>query len=322
MSTFTSLIEVPDNDLVSIFALCQRRVKADLAGGKTFSTLAEEIGVGESALKQFVHRTPGESGVRRGAAFADIYRHYFSPNHDGAIGNIKPDDLIGELLGLPANRLKTVAYGLLMAMLRIKPDHQEEASRRMFKRLYCFRNAVGGDYLVKSMLTFEQVGSEHGVPVWQFFHRYKDDSGINKTSDGVALAVKDTVYLIGDVKEGEGLDIFVVRNQIGSADFFLGFHVSVDDHRPLFSNTVLFDEALFNSQGENNGPREGVEADDDELADHTTGIVKKSDIREFGMFGDVEFGKSVLDQLEIKDAKGVLRIKTRKLQPRSFISVC
>ncbi|MDF7777232.1 hypothetical protein P1X14_18375 [Sphingomonas sp. AOB5] len=312
--------------------------------GRTYTQLAEDIGVGESALKQFVKRgqDSGSQPLRRGAAFERIY-NYFSasdetpsePAKDGGdwkAPNLSPFETRPTWAqamvtaqtadGGREDRMLDVGqraaiYSLLMKMLGVKGESLESASMKVFgrKEFYCFRNAVTSNFVVVSRIVFEDISSDPRYPIWEFKHHFEDNDASHKETDGVALVMHNNIYLLGDIQRGEGLDLFLIREPLGSeAKFLLGALTSIDDyHQPFVANVVLVDAAEMTRAG---GSKLDGESDAPAaLPFDGQMIIRKEELEAFEIAGNRQFGRQVAAQLQVEASDTVLRIRKRHFFP-------
>jgi hypothetical protein len=309
-----SIYDLSEAELRDAFDESARAVRNLLGNGWTYAKLAREIGVGESALKQFVRRDAerGDQPIRRGAAFDRIYR-YIALNEAEAKAEPAHRPSLAQLLAAVASehdaksdrelneKQRMGIYGILMKMLGVKADAVIDTTEKILnrKKFYCIRNAIARDFVVISVLDFRNLSPQGQVPIWEFSHTYQDHDGIQKKSDGVVLVMHNNIYLLGDIGLGEGLDMFVIREPIAIAKFLNGFLVSIDDyHRPFFAQTVLIDSAE-------------VEGASDPSLFSGDGLIPKRALRRFGVEGNPLLGMQLDRQLDIEESSSVLRIRKR-----------
>ena len=312
-----NLSDVPNAALREALAYCVERISELRNAGLQLSAIAERIGVGESGLKQLIRRAQDDSAsdLRRGAVFAQAYAYFRQQRRSTAFADQEEvESVLASLMAHNVTMQKCIAYSLLMQMIRINPAAQDRAAAKAYRRLYCFRNAVHPKYIIKSQVDFVQLSEfDRGLSAaWEFYHRYVDNNGIEKRSDGVVFVIQNNIYLLGDVQNGEGLDIMIVREPVENADFMIGFHVSIDDHRPFFANMVYFDADRFDEMEEELGLRTVAAAF---AKEENTGIYEKDDVRAGAFLKSEILGKSLHEQLNIEGSNGVLRIKQRHLIP-------
>lgn len=316
-----SLEHVSDADLPKAHRFALEKLEAARAERSvTLAELANRLDLSESALKQFMFRgrQPDFAPSRGSAVFSQIYRHFAEAEaHIAEAEAAKPRPKLTEFLPeigqiltgkahLSANPFcRGAIYAGIMSMLQVDSREMESTNSRVLKReFYCFRNAAMRGYYVKSLVRFERIVFDE-LSTFEFHHCYIDDNGLEKKSDGLAISLNKTVYLLGDVQEGEGLDLIMIREPMDdTAEVLSAFQVTIDDHRPICSNAVLIDADIFDNFHRKEINKRNM---------RDTGVFSKDQILGLKLFGSKINSENLLTQLHIPDGAGSLRIKLRKL---------
>jgi hypothetical protein len=309
-----SLYKLKDSELHSAYIECVSwvRLRLDLPG-TTYATLASELTVGESALKQFIHRagdlSTNRTNVRRGATFERIY------------SAMKRDP--GDKIEVPDDRklspaMKSFFYGNFLKMIGSGEEIQREASQKVFNNhsYMCYRNATSCEYIVISEIVFTEIKSDHGI-IWEFEHFFEDNDG-QKKSDGIAFALHNTIYLIGDISEGNGLDIIRIgMPQKEDVNFLIAFIESIDDKRqPFIANAILLPTHNVEENGHIDISSLDLDADTmTHVSMRNPGILPKYIASHFHYDNFSNFGAKMLKQLSLEDAKNTLSIRKKYMIP-------
>lgn len=312
--TGMSIYQLSDDEVPVAFRDCVKWIENKLAEpDETYASLARNICVGESALKQFVRRGGIErTSIRRGASFDKIYQYitsYRKYNKFGEIIKNRNSDLTDEQ--------KAQFYFPLMEMLKIEKESmlniEEKILRR--KKYYCIRRAISEEYYVLSEIKFEEIINNYDFPVWEFTHHYIDGSGEDKKSDGIVFTQHKNIYLFGDISKGEGIETLVLRES--AANFLFGFMISSDDYKPFFANMIFIESEFANEKLKspflsNNKNRSNLSWD------KILGVVPKKFIESLSLGEESDFGsKKIAPHLEVGSTqKPVIRIKDPFIVPK------
>lgn len=296
-----SIYDLPDGDLELAFREAHQWVAERLKSpGVTLSSLAAEVGIQLSALKQFYRRGQDQSlgSLKRGQSFDRIFRASQQASRSLSPDDINPDDV--------SDAVKRSVYSTIIRMLKISSASMEFADKKVFRsKFICYRKSTNPDKVVASEIGFRKLTKGENL-AWEFSHYYQDSDGSDKKSDGPAIVQNNTIYLFGDIQNGEGIDIFLIREPTGQARYLVGFLISIDQqHLPFFSKVVLVRTGQTDWSGQ----------DDDQTLDPEAGIVSTQDLLATGIYGDREFARSLLTQLDIEACTSVLKIENSHLHP-------
>jgi hypothetical protein len=293
-----SLYDVKDEDLLKVYDECVQKIEHDLKHrSHTYASLARDIGVGESALKQFVHRFKNldiGTKIKRGAAFERIYVKYCSEPE------IPEDRHISDVA-------KFYFYRQFQKIVGVSPSHNKDVSRSIFSKgnYLCFRISTDLKHVDISDIIFSNLGDifSHGDEskvehIWEFKHSFHEIDG-DRISDGLAFSIKNTVYLIGDIGYGSGLDIIRFKStSIDGPKFLCGFLDSIDQNlSPFSSNVVLCPRSLFDGQ---NGSS---------LLE--SGLMPIEELQNVQISGIQSFGEKLKQQLQDVGSESIVRIRNR-----------
>lgn len=310
------LSRLSEPELANAFAGAHRQIERRLAEpGCTYVSLANEIGITDSALKQFIRRgrQADHNHVRRGAAFEKIVAYL--TRQDQLAGTAEADTitdqevgLLDSLSGLDYRQQVLISYWAVSRILNVNEAKNQRSGKKMSGYYYCYRNGSNPNYLVKSLLRIAEVD---GVPgsLYEFFHSHYDSNGVLKESDGMFLSLATSIYLFGDLAQGEGIDFIILKEPL-SDDFDLipAFQVSIDhEHRPFFAKMLCVKQTAEVS---------GQSFDDETLLKTQTGLVRKEQVVQSGINGDRDLGARLLDHLRVEECDDLVRIELRDVVRR------
>lgn len=311
-----ALSQLSDQELLAAFEHAHRYIDQLLKQpGHSYASVAAQIGITSSALKQFVRRgnLRDDGPVRRGAAFASIVRFVRESEGKGSAGDEGPSardlQLLEQIDKLSYQSKVLVAYGAISSILRADGAKSAAAGEIMSGLYYCYRNATNETYLIKSMLQITKVPGFPDKNLYQFFHWHYDGNEVLKKSDGMFLSLADNAYLFGDVAEGAGIDYMVMPVPLSKDFFFIpGFQIAIDHKRePFFAKIFCIKQAW---------PEGAPEGEAPDALKERTGLVAKEDVRRAGIDGDRDLGARLLDHLVVSESDSLIRIESDKVVRR------
>ncbi len=298
-----SLVDHEDSELPAVFTRCHSLVRKRLSEPTTYRALAEEIGIDQNALKQFVRRgdalAAGDSNskINRGQVFAKIYQYVERVSVVGLPASSdekKQEKFFEQLDNMRYQDQVKIAFYAIKNILGVRSGENEEAKNGLSGTYFCYRSATLDGFFVKSVLCISPTYHVEEKTIWEFRHAHQDASGTVKSSDGMFLLIGPTIYLLGDVSEGNGIDFICLNDELShDAQYLTGFEVSIDHNRVVFFSRLILVKTS-----------EHVEASHltkEFLIEHTGAVMRKQ-IETFGINGDIGLGKSVLSSLQFQQS--------------------
>lgn len=140
------------------------------------------------------------------------------------------------------NFLTAYTYRAICRMLDVRPDHVSQATVSLTGQFILIRPSTKQGRVVLSRLEIREkrVGR---VPaeVWEFIHETQDQHGYPRFTDGIVLALRSRVYLLGDIERGRGMDVLCLDINTASehSPFILGLLLSEDvQGKPITSKVI------------------------------------------------------------------------------------
>lgn len=292
-----NIYKLSEPQLAEAFHQCVGWVEESVANpNETYASLAARIGVGESALKQFVSRgrKPSSGSIRRGASFDKIF--IFMNKINGETHETYRHDSQYYQEDSLTDLEKSKFYLPLMKMLKIKKESMLNIENKILeRRFFCIRSAISKNLFVVSEITFRQIKYFDGYPIWEFQHHYIDGNGVDKKSDGVVFTQHKNVYMFGDISSGEGIETLIIRESPSISNFLFGFMVSSDDYKPFFANMIFIEANFANNHIKNSKfSQSQPELEKIEMWDAVLGIVDREFVENLYLGNEIDFGKNKL----------------------------
>ncbi|MEM7426250.1 MAG: hypothetical protein AAF441_09140 [Pseudomonadota bacterium] len=137
------------------------------------------------------------------------------------------------------------AYRILYRMLNVSQSHLAESMKSIEGDYTFYRMASEPDLVVCTHVQIRRkqtLGSSTSdkLAVWEYIHHKVDLVKEELSGDGIVVPLTKTIYCIGDVQNGQEIELLALNNPEGGADmtlegFFLG---SAYDRRPIMARTV------------------------------------------------------------------------------------
>ena len=246
------------DDVVTQTAQIVRAIISSLyKHGESIESVARRAGLSDIAVRQFLKRTPvryrasnvtvkklrelilkEQANLKGEAAF--LFQSYAELLSAGS-GSHHPDSVPSEeRLRADTEEYHTFAgvlYRSIGKLLGVEPLTYARTLVKMRGRYVCYRNATAKDYIVKSSLRIDlKPGFDD---VWEFVHLQRDAFQDQRSTDGPVIALSRTLYLVGDMESGQGLEIIVLKEPLPRKFSRLrGFIITMDQNREVYSARI------------------------------------------------------------------------------------
>jgi hypothetical protein len=213
-----------------------------------YKDIAESAGINEHALRQFISRP-----MERAKYSLTLHKLYIFIARQLDTSLIKDRDIF--VMVSDIKRSRDIIESDSIAVYKRFTDHMDSSFNRINRvcmnysgTFYVYRysivhgkkeNGEEASRIVKTRLDiFEDSSVEK---MWRFNHFYRDSMGVDRQTTGVVLVTIGTVYCLGKIGRGFGLDVIAFREPIGSQQLITqALVMSVDTrYQPIVSRAVI-----------------------------------------------------------------------------------
>ncbi len=140
---------------------------------------------------------------------------------------------------LVAELMRVSPSGLADLPNRIfRPEDEDVERRRHERHFLCYRYHSAPGYIAKSFLAV--IGNSADVPgVCRFVNVFRDQSGVQRMSEGMILPMVHGLYFLGQAGGGDALKIIAMRVFAKAKPFQDGLMISYDDDSGIVCSRIV-----------------------------------------------------------------------------------
>jgi hypothetical protein len=219
-------------------------------------SIADFAGVGESAIKKFLDST-GPYHRKKNDTIAKL-KSYITENQRYLASRIASYDenLAREIYELSddnflittdpdSERNKILvgrAYEFIYEMLHVNRELMSQLNILLVGSYTCYRPGAVNDRLVISSIEIDRQERSNTL---QYVHRVRDKLGAEIRMDGPVLAMGDHVNLMGDVGQGQAIELIVFSRPVSkTSSFYQGMNITMANNRKSVMGPVVLEKTV------------------------------------------------------------------------------
>lgn len=231
-------------------------IAALIKSGRSPSDIAHTAGISEESLRQFLKRSEKTKIQRTNETLKALFNYIIK--HGAKFPTVARDEMnyhytvfeaVQERLSTTRDfdsgyRSATVyAYKVLQSILRVPPLTAARTGHKIQGEYIAYRASTVRDRVIRSLVTIAQVGpaATESDGIWEFSHTQLNRYQEPRKSNGVVIPISNVLYLLGDVEEGEGLEVIALKEpDTHNFKMIKGFISSTSaDRQPFVARIVL-----------------------------------------------------------------------------------